>query len=173
MIPSVGAECQYGEAPATCPWTRPPGDAGLSPLEPPRGWEAHKRFQGQASVGNAASQGSDQILSLVTCLPVPKEWSPVCGQDSPHFPLSLGRGEWCLHDNPLHPAPDYAPCNPPWGLRQQRISPQWERPWFNPWVGKIPWRGHGYPLQNSCLETPHGQRSLAGYIVLRVAQSWT
>ena len=24
--------------------------------------------------------------------------------------------------------------------------------------------GHGDPLQYSCLETPHGQRSLAGYI---------
>ena len=23
--------------------------------------------------------------------------------------------------------------------------------------------GHGSPLQNSCLENPHGQRSLAGY----------
>ena len=23
--------------------------------------------------------------------------------------------------------------------------------------------GHGNPLQNSCLENPHGQRSLAGY----------
>ena len=28
---------------------------------------------------------------------------------------------------------------------------------------KIPWRGHGNPLQYSCLENPHGQRSLAGY----------
>ena len=23
--------------------------------------------------------------------------------------------------------------------------------------------GHGYPLQDSCLENPHGQRRLAGY----------
>ena len=23
---------------------------------------------------------------------------------------------------------------------------------FNAWVGKIPWRGNGYPLQYSCLE---------------------
>ena len=30
---------------------------------------------------------------------------------------------------------------------------------FNPWVGKIPWS----PLQYSCLENLHGQRSLAGY----------
>ena len=25
---------------------------------------------------------------------------------------------------------------------------------FNPRVGKIPWRGNGNPLQNSCLENP-------------------
>ena len=31
------------------------------------------------------------------------------------------------------------------------------------WVGKIPGGGHGNPLQYSCLENPHGQRSLAGY----------
>ena len=34
---------------------------------------------------------------------------------------------------------------------------------FNPWVGKIPWRRAWHPLQCSCLENPHGQRSLAGY----------
>ena len=25
---------------------------------------------------------------------------------------------------------------------------------FNPWVGEMPWRGHGNPLQYSCLENP-------------------
>ena len=25
---------------------------------------------------------------------------------------------------------------------------------FDPWVGKIPWRKHGNPLQYSCLENP-------------------
>ena len=34
---------------------------------------------------------------------------------------------------------------------------------LDPWVGKIPGRGHGSPLQYSCLENPHGQRSLVGY----------
>ena len=34
---------------------------------------------------------------------------------------------------------------------------------FDPWVEKIPWGGHGNPLQYSCLENPHGQRSLVGY----------
>ena len=30
--------------------------------------------------------------------------------------------------------------------------------------GRSPGGGHGNPLQNSCLENPHGQSSLAGYI---------
>ena len=34
---------------------------------------------------------------------------------------------------------------------------------FNPWVRKIPGGGPGNPPQNSCLEKPHGQRSLVGY----------
>ena len=33
-----------------------------------------------------------------------------------------------------------------------------------PGLGRSPGGGHGNPLQNSCLENPHGQRSLAGYI---------
>ena len=32
-----------------------------------------------------------------------------------------------------------------------------------PGMEKSPGGGHGSPLQHSCLETPHGQRSLAGY----------
>ena len=34
---------------------------------------------------------------------------------------------------------------------------------FDPWVGKSPGRRHSNPLQYSCLENPHTQRSLAGY----------
>ena len=37
------------------------------------------------------------------------------------------------------------------------------RPGLDPWVRKVPGGGHGNPLQYSCLENPHGQRSLAGY----------
>ena len=29
-----------------------------------------------------------------------------------------------------------------------------KRQWFKPWVGKIPGRGNGNPLQYSCLENP-------------------
>ena len=32
-----------------------------------------------------------------------------------------------------------------------------------PGLGRSPGEGNGYPLQYSCLENPHGQRSLAGY----------
>ena len=32
-----------------------------------------------------------------------------------------------------------------------------------PELGRSPGGGHVNPLQNSCLENPHGQRSLAGY----------
>ena len=34
---------------------------------------------------------------------------------------------------------------------------------LNPGSGKSPGEWNGYPLQYSCLENPHGQRSLAGY----------
>ena len=30
-------------------------------------------------------------------------------------------------------------------------------------LGRSPGGGHGNPVQYSCLENPHGQRSLAGY----------
>ena len=33
----------------------------------------------------------------------------------------------------------------------------------SPGLGKFPGRGHGNPVQYSCLENPHGWRSLAGY----------
>ena len=32
-----------------------------------------------------------------------------------------------------------------------------------PGLGRFPWRRACNPLQYSCLENPHGQRSLAGY----------
>ena len=34
---------------------------------------------------------------------------------------------------------------------------------FDPWLGRSPGGRHGNPLQYSCLENPHGQRSLMGY----------
>ena len=34
-----------------------------------------------------------------------------------------------------------------------------------PGLGRSPGGGYGHPLQYSCLENPHGQRSLVGYSV--------
>ena len=44
----------------------------------------------------------------------------------------------------------------------KNLSIVWET-WVHPWVERSPGGGQGNPLQCSCLENPHGQRSLAGY----------
>ena len=44
----------------------------------------------------------------------------------------------------------------------KNLSILWET-WVHPWVERSPGGGQGNPLQCSCLENPHGQRSLAGY----------
>ena len=36
-------------------------------------------------------------------------------------------------------------------------------PSLTPGLGRSPGGGHGNPLQYSCLENPHGERSLVGY----------
>ena len=36
-------------------------------------------------------------------------------------------------------------------------------PGLIPWLRRSSGGGHGNPLQYSCLENPHGQRSLVGY----------
>ena len=40
--------------------------------------------------------------------------------------------------------------------------------------GRVPWGGHGNPVQYSCLENPRGQRSLVGYLPWchRVRHDW-
>ena len=42
-------------------------------------------------------------------------------------------------------------------------------------LGRLPGGGHDNPLQGSCLENPHGQRSLAGYSSWgrRVRHDWS
>ena len=42
-----------------------------------------------------------------------------------------------------------------------------------PGLGRAPGGGHGSPLQYSCLENPHGQRSLAGSSALGRKESDT
>ena len=47
--------------------------------------------------------------------------------------------------------------------QQERIWLPRRRCSFSLWVRQIPWRRKWQPLQYSCLENPHGQRSLVGY----------
>ena len=54
----------------------------------------------------------------------------------------------------------------PGGARDKEAACQWRRlrrGGFDPWLEKIPWRRAWQPLQYSCPENPHGQRSLEGY----------
>ena len=51
----------------------------------------------------------------------------------------------------------------PWWLRWLRIHLQGGRLTPIPGLGRSLGGGHGNPLQHSCLENPHGQRSLVGY----------
>ena len=48
-----------------------------------------------------------------------------------------------------------------------------ETPGLNPESGRFPGEGIGYPIQYSCLENPHGQRSLAVYHPWRRKESDT
>ena len=119
---------------------------------------------------------------------------PIDTKAAPHLPLCMW--SW-LHIKPQTHKKCIANYAKLFGKESTR------RPWFNSWVGKIPWRrdrlptpvslgfpggsdgkesthnignlgsipglgrspggGHGNPLHYSCLENPHGQRSLAAY----------
>ena len=56
-----------------------------------------------------------------------------------------------------------------WHLNRRQISPEIHHVKFSiqesssPWVGKVPWRRNGNPLQNSGLENSMDRGSLAGY----------
>ena len=50
----------------------------------------------------------------------------------------------------------------PWWLRLKNL-PAMQRPRFDPWVGKIPWRREWLPTPVFLPREVHGQRSLAGY----------
>ena len=101
-----------------------------------------------------------------------------------HYPLVKAAASpseailiWSCH---LWLLPDTS-TNPPRGLPRHRASAI-KNPPANagaaggtgsfPGSGRSPGGGNGNPLQYSCLENPHGQRGLAGY-VHRVAQSQT
>ena len=61
-----------------------------------------------------------------------------------------------------------------WGRDTNGKEPacQCRRCEFDSWVGKIPWRRHGNPLQYSCLENPM-DRGTWWATVHGVAESWT
>ena len=63
----------------------------------------------------------------------------------------------------------------PDGASGKEPTYQWRRHnscGFYPWVGKIPWKGHGDPLQYSCLENPM-YRGAWQATVHRIAESDT
>ena len=45
-------------------------------------------------------------------------------------------------------------CHITWWLGSKESSCECRRCRLHPWVGKIPWRRNGNPLQNSCLGNP-------------------
>ena len=51
---------------------------------------------------------------------------------------------------------------PRW-LSGKESTCQWRRWWFDPWVGKIPWRRKWQSIPVFLPGESHGQRSLAGY----------
>ena len=51
----------------------------------------------------------------------------------------------------------------PGGSDSRQICLQCRRPWFHPWVRKIPWRREWLPTPVFLPEKFHGQRSLVGY----------
>ena len=51
----------------------------------------------------------------------------------------------------------------PWLLRQERVCLQCRRSRFDPWVGKIRWRGKWQPTPVILPGKSHGWRNLSGY----------
>ena len=62
---------------------------------------------------------------------------------------------WCWFQFPL--------CLYTWWLSSKESMCQCRGPEFNPWVGKIIWRGKWQPAPVFLPEKSHGQRSLVGY----------
>ena len=51
----------------------------------------------------------------------------------------------------------------PWSRSGKESACQYRRPWFDPWVGKIPWRRAWQPTALFLSGESHGQRSLVDY----------
>ena len=93
----------------------------------------------------------------------------ITSQDGP-FPQGLGcfwangagwpSEEWRFGKTQLHWK------NPPGGASGKEPACQCRRcrrPWFDPWVGKIPWRRACQPIPVFLPKESHGQKSLAGH----------
>ena len=52
----------------------------------------------------------------------------------------------------------------PGGSTIKEFACQCRRHRFDPWVGKFPGKGNGYPLQDSCLGNPMGSRVWLGTV---------
>ena len=50
-----------------------------------------------------------------------------------------------------------------WWLRPERICLKCRRQWFDPWLGKIPWRRKWQPTSVFLPKESHAQRGLLGY----------
>ena len=75
----------------------------------------------------------------------------------------------CFQKPPWSPSPathlnfPLLPKGLPWWLSGKESACQCRRPWFNPWVRKIPWRRKWQPTLVFLPGKSHGQRSMAGY----------
>ena len=54
-------------------------------------------------------------------------------------------------------------CGLPWSCSGKESTCQCRRPWFDSWVGKIPWRRAWHPTAVFLSGESHGQRSLVDY----------
>ena len=57
-------------------------------------------------------------------------------------------------------------------VKDQAAMQETQEMWFEPWVGKIPWRRKWQPLQQSCLGNPM-DRGAWRATVHAAAESWT
>ena len=124
-----------------------------TPTPGPQACEVRKLHKGSYS---QASQG--QKLYALTPLSLPQCW--------PHSRCSpMFFDEWIKYSYITNWS------FPEW-LNDEESTGQCRRCGFSPWVGKILWRGHGNPLQYSCLENPM-DRGAWGATVHGIAKSQT
>ena len=88
--------------------------------------------------------GSATSLSLFTFMHWRRKWQPTpvfLPEESQGWRSLVGCRLWGRTESETNEA-----------TQQQQQQQQCRRPWFSPWVGKIPWRRERLPLQYSGLE---------------------